>query len=398
MARIIHMADIHLGARPYGFQERWSDILEAFEEAMEKSITERPDLIVIAGDLFDQPKPENAVVRHAVKVLRMATGRGIPVVAAHGEHDTPGRRDNTILQVLEAAVEGFHAPLPQGATSEAEVVRSQTLELGGVKVLVYPFRKVDLDTRKRLAAKLLPAFTRAARGMEGPKLFLGHFSLDTVFPIDAVASPSELPPVDYAALGHVHMRHIEREGSPVYAYTGVLDPLNVAEARAMHTRGPLLVDIEPGGVEVQEIPVEVRPQLEREGEARTLQEALRLIRAAGSLAGAGGRKPLVHLKIRIHPGIPLRSLYQEASNVQRRTGVLVRVAPERVDPGGRRVVVGREGVSPLEVLTGDLGLPRGVAQLVLELKGALLEGDDEKVQEVLERLAGHERVLGRWVR
>ncbi len=396
MARIIHMADIHLGARPYGFQERWMDILESFEDAMRKAVGERPDVIVIAGDLFDQPKPENSVVRHAVKVLRIATERGIPVVAAHGEHDTPGRRDNTILQVLEAAVEGFHAPLPQGSGSAAEIARSQTLRVNGVNVLVYPFRKVDLETRRKVAGALLPAFARAAEALEGPSVFLAHFSLDTVFPIDAVASPSDLPPVDYVALGHVHMRHIETGVDPPYAYTGVLDPLNIAEARAKYTHGPLLVDIEGDGVVIQEIPVAVRPQLEVEGEARRLEEAVRIIRRA-AVRRTSGKPPLVHVKLRIHPGIPLRSLYQEAASVHRSTGVLVRVAPERVDPEAGRVVMGREAVDPLELLTSDMGLPRPAAGLILELKEALLEGDEDRVQEVLEKLAGYEKVLGRWL-
>ncbi len=391
MVRIIHMADIHLGARPYGFQERWTDILEAFEDAMRKAVEERPDAIVIAGD-----KPENSVVKHAVKVLRMATGRGIPVVAAHGEHDTPGRRDSTILQVLEAAVEGFHAPLPQGPRGAAGIVKGQAIRLGAVTILVYPFSKVDLETRRKLAGALLPAFSRLADSLEGPKVFLAHFSLDTVFPIDAVASPSELPPVDYVALGHVHMRHIDVDEKPPYAYTGVLDPLNIAEARARYTHGPLLVDIEGDGVEVQEIPVEVRPQLEVEGEARRLEEAVRIIRRA-SMRKTGGKPPLVHVRLRVHPGIPLRSLYQEAASVQRSTGVLVRVAPERVDPEAGKVIVGRDAVDPLELLTGDMGLPRGAASLILELKEALLEGDEDRVQEVLEKLAGYERMLGRWL-
>ncbi|MEB3773495.1 MAG: DNA repair exonuclease, partial [Desulfurococcales archaeon] len=89
--RIIHLADLHLGARPYGFREREEDILESFDNVVDMILEERPDIVVIAGDLFDKPRPDNQVLRRAIRGLRRVTSQGIPVVAAHGEHDTPGR-------------------------------------------------------------------------------------------------------------------------------------------------------------------------------------------------------------------------------------------------------------------------------------------------------------------
>ncbi len=398
MTMIMHIADIHLGARPYGFQERWQDILDRFSEIAEIAVREKPDLLVIAGDLFDKPKPDNEVLKHAVRELRRITGKGIPVIAAHGEHDTPGRRDSTVLQVLEAAVEGFKAPQPRGSSLE-DVLSSQVLEVRGVTVGVYPYRKVDLERRRQIAKTLLPAFSTRLEVAPRPRVFLAHFSLDTVFPIDAVASPLDLPRVEYIALGHVHTRHIEL-GNPVYTYPGSLEPLNIAEARSKAARGPLLVDLSGDVASVQEIPVEVRPHMEEEAEARSPQEALHVIRriASKALQAYGGRRPLVHIRLRIHPGVPVRSLYQEAERLRREAGLLVRLLPEKVrDERGEAVVAG-ERIDPLEVLVGDLKVPRGAAVLVLELKDALLSEDEDRVVEVLEKLSAYESQLERWIR
>ena len=397
--RIIHLADLHLGARPYGFREREEDILESFDNVVDMILEERPDIVVIAGDLFDKPRPDNQVLRRAIRGLRRVTSQGIPVVAAHGEHDTPGRRDNTVLQVVEAAVDGFHAPLPRGARSPGEVVESQRVRVGGVTVYVYPFSKVDLERRRTLAGKLLPAFSRAAGSEGGVRVFLGHFSLDTVFPLDSIASPGDLPRVDYAAMGHVHRRHIEY-GDPVYAYPGSLEPLNVDEARLSHARGPLIVDIDPGGVRVEEVRLEVRRHLEVEAEARSPQEALNAISQAASQASrqGGPKPPLLYLKLRIPQGVPLRPLYQRAAEVTRRTGVLVKLSIERVKEGGARVIVAPETLDPVEVLAGELGVPREAARLVMELKEALLEDDQDRAVEVLDRLSRYPGILERWAR
>jgi DNA repair exonuclease len=55
--RIAHISDTHLGHRQYNLDERESDIYEAFEQAVNKAIEERVDVLIHAGDLFDSPNP-----------------------------------------------------------------------------------------------------------------------------------------------------------------------------------------------------------------------------------------------------------------------------------------------------------------------------------------------------
>ncbi|MEB3779170.1 MAG: exonuclease SbcCD subunit D [Desulfurococcales archaeon] len=401
--RILHLADTHLGARPYGFKERELDIIESFDQALDYAFEERPDLIVIAGDLFDKPKPDNHILGHAVRRIKNITSRGIPVVAAHGDHDTPGRRGATILQVLESAIDGFYAPLPPEGSGPSGIVESQILRIKGVGVIVYPFVKVDLDRRRELARRLLPLFSSQAARMEKPRVFVGHFSLDNVFPLDSVASPQDLPPVEYAALGHVHFRY-KGDGDRVYAYTGVLDPLNIAEARSKGIRGPILVDIDGDGASLQDLPVETRPHFEADVEIEDpSQVVVKLkIAIAGVVKRDGGKPPLVYIRARVSPKVPLRLLFDRASRIAGSMGLLIKVVHERIAEESRGVVVASERISPLDVLTRDLRLPESTARMVMELVNALLGDDDEASKDVviglLDKLSSQEKLLERWAR
>ncbi|WP_062661397.1 DNA repair exonuclease [Aeropyrum camini] len=79
MPKILHVADIHLGARPYGLEERRNDIFRSFEFVVETALKDRPDAVLIAGDLFDKPKLPLRDVKQAVELVRMLTDAGIPV-------------------------------------------------------------------------------------------------------------------------------------------------------------------------------------------------------------------------------------------------------------------------------------------------------------------------------
>jgi len=126
------MADVHLGARKYGERAFYEDIFQAFEESVEEIVKDRVRALVIAGDLFDSPHPDNATLAFALRKLRELTSRGVKVIAARGEHDTPGRREPSPLDVLAEALEGFHAPQPPPGlklTSAAELPEPGLLRL-----------------------------------------------------------------------------------------------------------------------------------------------------------------------------------------------------------------------------------------------------------------------------
>ena len=73
MLRIIHTADVHLGARHDDLGEQATAQRErqfgAFKAAVDLALTERVDLFLVAGDLFDS----NVQPRRSVEGVRLPT-------------------------------------------------------------------------------------------------------------------------------------------------------------------------------------------------------------------------------------------------------------------------------------------------------------------------------------
>jgi DNA repair exonuclease SbcCD nuclease subunit len=105
---ICHLADVHLGYRRYnrltktGLNQREVDVSLAFQEAITRIISLRPDIVVIAGDLFHSVRPSNAVVTFCFRQLRRLTREsGAQVVIVGGNHEAPKRVDTgSVLQIF----------------------------------------------------------------------------------------------------------------------------------------------------------------------------------------------------------------------------------------------------------------------------------------------------------
>ncbi|PYO92516.1 MAG: hypothetical protein DMD62_13095 [Gemmatimonadetes bacterium] len=109
--KLAHLADLHLGFRQFdrqtsrGINQREWDIAEVFKRAVDDMLEQKPDLIVIAGDIFHSVRPTNAAILFFFRELhRLRTGLPqSPVVAIAGEHDTPRSTETgTILRLYEA--------------------------------------------------------------------------------------------------------------------------------------------------------------------------------------------------------------------------------------------------------------------------------------------------------
>lgn len=109
--KLAHLADLHLGFRQFdrqnskGINQREWDVAEAFKRAVDDLLEQKPELIVIAGDIFHSVRPTNAAILFFFRELhRLRTGLpATPVVAIAGEHDTPRSTETgTILRLYEA--------------------------------------------------------------------------------------------------------------------------------------------------------------------------------------------------------------------------------------------------------------------------------------------------------
>jgi hypothetical protein len=84
---LAHLSDLHLGrtSAPHGAER-----LNSFRQALVTLSTHNPATIVIAGDMFEGPHVDSAIVEEAAKSLSAARnerGDAIPVVLIPGNHD-----------------------------------------------------------------------------------------------------------------------------------------------------------------------------------------------------------------------------------------------------------------------------------------------------------------------
>jgi exonuclease SbcD len=95
--RLVHLADIHLGFRqfqrqtPTGINQREADVAVSLRHAIDKVIELKPELVLIAGDVFHAVRPSNPAILHAFKQFSrlMQALPDASVVMIAGNHDTP---------------------------------------------------------------------------------------------------------------------------------------------------------------------------------------------------------------------------------------------------------------------------------------------------------------------
>lgn len=235
---VAHLSDLHLGFRAYGRVERGVDVRErdvaiAWERAVQEIVRLHPDVVVVAGDVFDRPDPPaGALVALArgLEVLRASLPR-TPVLMVAGPRDTPRRPgDPGALAVLDTF---------PNVEAAAGLPRSILLERLSLHASLVPYRAAvrepalhpEPDPRARW--NLLVLHARA--GSEGR----GGLFVD---------------PADwsYVALGGEHRRRRVANG---VQYCGSLERVGLDPwDEAADEKGFLLVDLERGSSTFHAVP------------------------------------------------------------------------------------------------------------------------------------------------
>jgi len=108
--KLAHLADLHLGFRQFerqtarGGNQREADVADAFRRAVDDLLEQRPDLILIAGDVFHSVRPTNPAILFFFRQLQRLRAElpEAPVVLVAGDHDTPRSAETgTILKLYE---------------------------------------------------------------------------------------------------------------------------------------------------------------------------------------------------------------------------------------------------------------------------------------------------------
>ena len=224
MLRLLHTADVHLGARHTDLGERAAVLRErqfaAFRASIELALAEDVDLFLIAGDLFDSnTQPRRSVERVAAELARL-TRASIRTVIIPGTHD-----------VYDGASIYRSYDLANMARSGSDWVVVLTPY---VPEIVFPALDVIIygrvfDAKRSPRSPLSGLDARAERraswkiGMvHGSLLIPGRTDSDSVvFTEDEISKTG----LDYLALGHWHSAVEGRAGMTAYAYSGSPEPV-----------------------------------------------------------------------------------------------------------------------------------------------------------------------------
>ena len=217
--RLVHLSDLHLGFRQYqrltpsGFNQREYDVSRTFHRAVDRIIGLRPELVLIAGDVFHNSRPTNAAILDAFRQF-LRIRNEIPetrIVMIAGDHDTPRTTESGNILGLFAQI---------GVNVAANDSRAITIPELDTTVLAVP----------DIPGMPLPQLSLGAADRRRFNLLLIHANVNEVVPqyyadLDrATNSVSrgdlQLSQWDYVALGHYH---VHRQVAPNAFYSGSLD-------------------------------------------------------------------------------------------------------------------------------------------------------------------------------
>ena len=245
MLRLLHTADVHLGARHTDLGEQAAAQRErqfaAFKAAVDLAVAEQVDIVLVAGDLFDSnTQPRRSVERVAAELRRLVDAR-IRTVLIPGTHDVYDR--SSIYRVHDLAALA-------GSAEDDDLVTVLTpdrpsIHLATCDVVIHG----PVFATKR--APHSPLRDLKVTAGEGATWHVGmvHGSLaipdrtdrdEVVFTREEIAATG----LDYLALGHWHSAQQGRAGGTTWAYAGAPEPVAVTQDGAGKV---LLVELAEAG-------------------------------------------------------------------------------------------------------------------------------------------------------
>ena len=262
--KFFHLSDLHIGLKLMNrdLREEQMDILRQVTDLARE---EQPDVVVIAGDIYDKAVPAAEAVEVFDSFITELK-RAVPeaeMMLISGNHDS-GLRLNCFREILDEQKVHMIGLPPR---REEEYIEKVTLqdEFGPVNFYLLPFVKpsmvkqivgvdengnnlsYDATLHKLIAREEVNTAERNVLVSHQFYLPVGENAesvermdseIRTVGNIDAVAS-DVLEAFDYAALGHIHKPM--KVGSELYRYCGT--PLACSVSEVGQQKGVIMVEI-----------------------------------------------------------------------------------------------------------------------------------------------------------
>jgi exonuclease SbcD len=263
--KLLHISDLHIGKK---FRETdfTQDQIHILNEIIEITDTEKPDGIIIAGDVYDRSVPPAGAVNIFDDFLTRLEMRNIHVFIISGNHDSPERLNygkeilgknriyiaGTFKGELEKIVlEDEYGPLnmyllpfikPSVVSNYHRESNIESYETAAK--LVIDAANIDISQRNILTAH---QFVTNA-GVEPEKSDSEVLSIGGLDNIDASVFDS----FDYVALGHIHRP--QKIGRDEVRYCGT--PLKYSFSECNHKKSITCMEIkEKGNITITQIPL-----------------------------------------------------------------------------------------------------------------------------------------------
>ncbi len=265
--KLIHLSDLHLGKRVNEFSmvEDQRYILKRILAVLD---AERPDAVLIAGDVYDKSVPSTEAVALFDDFLEELAARKLQVFIISGNHDS-AERMSFGSRLMDPS--GIHLCRVYDGTARSF---SLSDENGVVDIYMLPFLK-PVHVRRFFPEAEISSYTDALRiaiqAME-PDPEHRNVLLTHQFVTGALRSESEeisvggadnvdasvFAPFDYVALGHIHRpQNVE---SPRIRYCGT--PLKYSFSEARDQKSVTVVELGgKGELSVRTVPLHPRRDL-----------------------------------------------------------------------------------------------------------------------------------------
>ena len=270
--KLMHLSDLHLGKRLNEFS-LLEDQAYILHQLVHIAQDERPDAVLIAGDLYDKPVPPAEAVSLLDDFLARLSSLHIPVMIISGNHDSPERLSFGARLISASGV--YLAPV-YGGTVEPITL---TDDHGPMDVFLLPFIKPS-HVRRYFPEEEIATYTDAVA------CAIRHMNINSdrcnvlvthQFVTGAACCESEELSVggtdqvdasvfdafDYVALGHIHgPQNIKSER---IRYCGT--PLKYSFSEAKHHKSVTIVELaSKGSLSIRCIPLTpLRDMLELRG-------------------------------------------------------------------------------------------------------------------------------------
>ncbi len=259
--KLVHLSDLHLGKRVYEYS-MLDDQRYILQEILEIIDREKPDGVLLAGDIYDKQMPSIEAVRLFDFFLEQLVQRGQKVFIIGGNHDSIDRISfaSPLLQksgvYITRAYDGktepivleddygscnlyllpFVKPVQVAQLFPEEEIRDYT---DAVEVAI---RQMQMDYSKRNVL-VIHQYVAGASRCESEETSIG--GLDDV-------SARVLEGIDYVAMGHIH--NPQKVGKETVRYCGT--PLKYSFSEVHHQKSVTIVELrEKGEVEIRTIPL-----------------------------------------------------------------------------------------------------------------------------------------------